>query len=117
MGGYRRLRLLPSLLLEVAKKILTEVNITYLEIRDTFFTLISQLEDISKETFRQNRDIDAGLEYPLLELRALFEPRRWPKHGDTLVILKTLGRVTGEFDALGMVLRTVPPIPKTEEEA
>ncbi len=105
-------------LIEVAKKILTEVDVTYLEIRDTFFALISQLEEISKETFRQNRNVSMPvLNQPFGELRALFQTAAMEKHQDTPIILQDIGRVTGEFDALGMVLRTVPPIPKTEEES
>jgi hypothetical protein len=104
-------------LLEVAKKILAEVDVTYLEIRDPFFALISQLEEISKEAFRQDRNINIQvLNQPFGELKALFQTEPLAKHQDTPIILQDIDRVTGEFDALGMVLRTVPPIPKTEEE-
>lgn len=104
-------------LIEVAKKILTEVDITYLEIRDAFFAIINALEEISKESFRQDKNISMQvLNQPLRELKSLFQTEALQKHQDTAIIQQDIDRVTGEFDALGMVMRTVPPIPKVEEE-
>jgi hypothetical protein len=109
------------ILLEVAKGILTDIDITYMELQDPFNSLIAQLHAISKEMFRQNKNISVKiLAQPFRELKALFtDNEKVAKHQDTPAILTSIDRILGEYDALESVMRTMPPMPKiieTEEE-
>lgn len=98
-------------LMEVAKVLLTEVDITYGELKDPFFSIIMHLEDIAKETFRQDKSINISLlTAPFKELRELFKIDKAAAHQDAPVILQDIGRVLGEFEALELVLKTIPPL-------
>lgn len=102
-------------LLEVAKTLLTDIDITYLELKETFFTLTTQLDEITKEMFRQDKTINfALLKQPFLDLKGLFKNEKASTHQDTPVILENIDRIIGDFAALEAVMRTIPPIPTTE---
>ena len=53
---------------------------------------------------------------PFKDLRALFQSEKAKDHQDTPVILQNIDRVLGEFEALQMVMSTIPPIPNISEE-
>lgn len=100
-------------LLEVAKVIINEIDVTYLELQETFFTLIAQLNEISKELFRQNKAMSMQiLKQPFLDLKQLFSEPKMASHQDTGVILQELDRTLAEYQALEAVMKTIPPIPK-----
>ena len=97
-------------LLEVAKEI-TNQDLTYLEIQEPFLCLIGQLENISKEIFRQDKQTKIMiLMEPFLEIKKLFISEKMVNHQDTLVIMKDLDRVIAELQILENVMRTMPPI-------
>lgn len=105
-------------LLEVAKSILTDIDITYLELQPPFFSLISQMEEITKEMFRQDKSISIKLLIqPFKDLRELFTTEKLAQHQDTPAIIADIDRVLGEYVALEEVLRSVPPIslPETSD--
>jgi hypothetical protein len=99
------------LYLEIAKTLLTEIDITYSELQEPFFTLIHHMDDIAKETFKQNKDIPIkALTQPFRDLRVMFGEGKAATHQDTPVIVADIDRVLAEFDALELVLRSIPPI-------
>lgn len=101
-------------LLAVSKEILA-MDLTYLEIRDPFLSIINSLEEIARETFKQNKSINMLIiKQPFNELKQLFNTEKLANHPDVPVIIQNIDRVVGEFDALEMVLKTMPPIPKDE---
>lgn len=105
-------------LVEVAKMILTEIDITYLELEESFFTLTSQLDNISKEMFRQDKTMNIKiLKQPFLDLKELFTKEKVASHQDTPAIVRDIDRILAEYDALEAVMRSVPPIPKVVSEA
>lgn len=105
-------------LVEVAKMILTEIDITYLELEESFFTLTSQLDNISKEMFRQDKTMNIKiLKQPFLDLKELFTKEKVGSHQDTPAIVRDIDRILAEYDALEAVMRSVPPIPKVVSEA
>lgn len=104
-------------LLEVAKGILTEIDVTYLELKDPFFTLISQMHEIEKKMFKQDKTIKVQfLIQPFLELKELFQNEKMASHQDTAVIIQDINRVLAEFAALEEVLRSMPLIPQGEDD-
>lgn len=104
------------LLIEVAKTILKEIDVTYLELKTPFLTLINYLDQIAEETFRLNKNTNIQvLLSPFMELKELFKSPALEKHQDTPLILVELERAMDSFKALQMVMNTIPPIPQVEE--
>lgn len=100
-------------LFEVAKEILTSVDITYFEIKDTFLSIINGMEMLTKGAFKRDKSISiALLMQPFKDLKALFQTGKVQEHQDTPVIVQNIDRVLGEFEALILVMNTMPPIPK-----
>jgi hypothetical protein len=103
--------------LVIAKKIFDEIDTTYFNLKEPFFTLINQMEEIAKETFRQDREINISLLMePFRQLKGLFEQGKAVSHPDTPSILADIARVIGEFDQLALVLKTLPVIPNVDEK-
>lgn len=101
-------------LLAVSKQLLS-LDLTYLEIRDPFLSVINTLEEIAKESFKHNKSANLTLIIqPFRDLKALFDNEKMANHPDTPVIMQNIDRVIGEFEALEMVMKTMPSIP-TEE--
>lgn len=99
-------------LLEVAKSILTEIDVTYLELQEPFFTLIKQMQEISNEIFKNDKSIHIRiLMQPFQELRALFTTEKMTKHRDSPSIITKIDQVLAEYQALDDILRMAPPIP------
>jgi hypothetical protein len=104
-------------LLEVAKTMAAEIDMTYLVIKDPYISLINHLYDIAKETFKQDKSIPIEvLTHPFRELKELFSTEKLANHQDTPEIMAKLNNVLGEFDALQMIMKTLPPLPKISEE-
>lgn len=102
-------------LLEVGKAIVNDTDITYSELQDPFLSIISTLEEFSKMVFRRDRGMSIQvLKQPFYELKGLFTSGKAASHRDAPVILANIDRVLGEFDALEMVMRTIPTIPPQE---
>jgi hypothetical protein len=105
------------LLLEIAKIILEEIDITYQEIKDPFLSIINNLEEMSKTAFRRNKSTSIPvLIQPFLDLKELFKNEKIAAHQDSPVIVQNIDRVLGEFQALLMVMHTMPIIPSVSEE-
>lgn len=103
-------------LLEVARTIIREIDLTYYEIKDPFLSIINGLEVLSKEAFKRDKTINVSLlMQPFKDLRAMFESEKVKNHQDTPVILQNIDRVLGEYEALLIVMNTIPPIPPIED--
>lgn len=103
--------------LEVAKEIITEIDLTYYEIKDAFLSIINGMEVLSKEAFKRDKTMNINLLIqPFKDLRALFENEKVKNHQDTPIILQNIDRVIGEYEALLIVMNTMPEIPRIEEE-
>lgn len=99
------------LYIEIAKALLTEIDITYAELQEPFFTIIHHMDDIAKEAFKQNKEIPIkALTQPFRDLRGLFAEGKPATHQDGPAIIADIDRVIAEFDALELVLRSIPPI-------
>lgn len=104
------------MLTEIAKVILTEIDITYMEIKDPFLSIISNLEEITKETFLKDKSINIKvLIQPFQELKLLFSTDKAANHQDAPLIIQNIDRVIGEYESLELVMKTIPPIPKIKE--
>jgi hypothetical protein len=104
-------------LYEVAKSLLEANDLTYLVIKDPFFSLIIQMHEIAKEIFKQNKNtrIDI-LTQPFRELNNAFKSEKMIHHQDSAAIINKIEGVLAEFSALELVLRTIPPIPQIPDD-
>lgn len=103
---------------EVAKRLLRDLDVTYLELQEPFFTMIGKMEEISKEIFKQNKEINiAILINPFKQLKSLFESEKLINHQDSKLIINDLNRVINEYEQLQIVLKTIPPLPTLAENA
>lgn len=104
-----------STLLEVAKTILTELDLSYAELENPFQAIINGLAAIAKSTFRKHKDSNITvLVQPLTDLKALFKTEKMANHRDTPLIIQKINNVLDEFTVLEQVLQTLPPIPGME---
>lgn len=104
-------------LTEIAKAILTEIDITYLELQTPFLTLIAQMQMISREIFRRDKTINIKmLIQPFLDLKAMFSSEKMATHPDTKIIILAIDDVLAEFTTLEAVMKSIPPIPVVSEE-
>lgn len=106
-----------GVLLEIAKSILPNINIAYTEIKDPFIAINRSLENIAKATFRKDKTLSIGIIIePLKSFQAIMQNEKYAAFTDTPTILSDISRVLDEFAILEQVLRTIPTIPKMEEE-
>ncbi len=104
-------------LVEVSKTIIEEVDYTYADLKDPFFSIINALEEIAKDTFLHDKSINLKiLMQPFLDLKELFKNPKVVNHQDTPAIVQNLDRVLGEYASLELVMKTIPPIPEIPEE-
>lgn len=104
-------------LVEVARTILEEIDVTYLELKDTYTAIVGEIKAIAQEAFKQDKSLGIPvLKQPLLQMKSFFAGDKMTAHTDTPVILDAIDRTVAEFDALEMVLRTIPSIPSLPAE-
>lgn len=105
-------------LIEVTKELISEIDLTFGNLKEPFLILIAQLHDMAKETFRKNKRTDLSqLMLPFKQLKEIFSQEKIASHQDTPVIIASLNQVIGEFQALDALMHTIPPIPNLEQEA
>lgn len=104
------------LFLEIARILLTEIEIGYYEIKEAFLIIVNSLEELAQGAFRRNKQIHIPLLLqPFLDLKALFEKGKAKEHQDAPVIIQAIDRVVGQFEALQAVMVAMPPILKEQE--
>lgn len=100
-----------STLLEIAKTLLKEVNVTYAELKEPFFAIINGLSAIARATFKKQKESNIKvLIHPLIELKELFQSEKYVHHRDTQVVLQQINNVIDEFSMLEQVLASMPVI-------
>lgn len=98
-------------LVEVSRRIIDEVDLQYAALREPFFTVIGQLEEINKEIFRQDKTTNIQiLKQPFIELKALFDQEKVANHQDTPIIRADIDRVIGEFTELEAIMNQMPSV-------
>lgn len=104
-------------LVEIGKSLINDVDVQYQNLKDPFFSIIEQLEDIAKSVFRKDKTINVALLIlPFQDLKELFKSEKVAAHQDTPAIVADIDRVIGQFEQLELVMRTIPPIKIAEEE-
>ncbi len=104
-------------LLEVSKTIIEEVDYTYADLKDPFFSITNALEEITKDIFKHDKSINLKiLTQPFVDLRELFTNPKVANHQDTPAIIQNIDRVLGEYNSLELVMKTIPPIPDIPEQ-
>jgi len=101
-----------STLLEVAKTLLTTLDVTDAELKDPFQAIINGLTAIAKGTFKKQKNGNIKvLIQPLLDIKAFFQTEKMRQHRETPRILEHIDQVLEEFAVLEQVMQTIPPIP------
>lgn len=104
-----------STLLEVAKTILTEIDVTYAELEDPFKSIINGLAALARGSFKRHKDTSIKvLVQPLVDLKAMFQTEKMAQHRDTPAIVQQIDNVLDEFSVLEQVMQAIPPIPGME---
>lgn len=104
-------------LIEVSKAIIEEVDYTYGDLKDPFFSITNAMEEIAKDTFLRDKSINLKLIIqPFVDLKNLFKNPKVANHQDTPIILQNIDRVLNEYASLELVMRTIPPIPEVPEK-
>jgi hypothetical protein len=104
-------------LLEVAKVIVKDVDLRYVEIKEAFLTLTNTMHSVAKNTFRNDKSINIRiLSQPFYELMELFKSEKIADHQDTPSILNNIELVLNEFSTLETVMSTLPPISELTKE-
>lgn len=104
-------------LLEVSKVIINEVDLQYVEIKEPFLSIIDNMHEIAKESFRKDKTMNIRiLTQPFYELRELFQSGKLANHQDTPSIISNIDIVLNEFTTLETVMTTMPPVPQMMKE-
>lgn len=104
-------------LLEVAREMITEIDLSYYEIKDAFLSIINGMEVLSNEAFKRDKTTNINLlMQPFKDLRAMFENEKMKNHQDTPIIVQNIDRVLGEYEALLVVMNTLPTIPSMGDD-
>jgi len=99
-------------LVEASRAIINSVDYTYQDLIDPFTSVITQLNETAKESFRLNKNQNIKmLIQPLVDLRTIFQSEKLASHRDTPAIQAGINNVLAEWETLETVLRTMPPIP------
>ena len=99
-------------LLEVAKSLVRECDLTYVEIKSPFFTLIDNLDKIAKDLFKEDKEVSIStLTQPFLQLKEIMDDPKIATHQDTPSIKLEIDRVLSEYSALQAVMLAMPKIP------
>lgn len=101
-----------STLIEIARTILTDIDVTYAELQDPFRAIINGLDALAKATFKKNKNTSIKiLVQPFLDLRALFKTEKMASQRDTPIILQEIDRILEEYNVLEQIMQVIPPIP------
>lgn len=100
-----------STLLEIAKTILTEIDVKYAELQDPFKSIINGLAIIERETYKKYKNVNIKvLVQPLVDLKELFKTEKMIAHRDTPAIVQQIDNVLEEFSILEQMTQAIPPI-------
>lgn len=106
-------------LANVAESIAKSKDIQYQDLKAPFVSIISTMDMIAKETFRQDKSTKISiLVEPFKKLQKMVQSDPIKQHQDQSVIEDQLKLVLNDFATLETVLATMPPLPSliNEEE-
>jgi hypothetical protein len=98
-----------STLLEIAKTIVNDIDLTYTELQEPVQSIINGLTALAKGTFKKDKTTNIPvLVKPLEDLRALFLQEKMSRHRDTPAILGDIDTALGEFGVLAEMMQVIP---------
>lgn len=102
-------------LLELSKTIIKDVDLQYVEIKEFFLSILTNMHEIAKNIFRSDKTINVQiLTQPFYQFKELFQTEKMAKHQDTDVIIRNITMVIEEFGALEQVLLMMPRPPQAQ---
>lgn len=100
-----------STLLEVAKTLLAEVDITYAGLKEPFESILNGLSAVARGTFKKNKESNIKvLLQPLLDYKKLFQSEKTAKHRDLPQLMQQINNAIEEFSILQQVIASQPII-------
>ncbi len=100
-----------STLVEIARTILTDLDLTYAELQEPFQAIINGLDALAKGTFKKDKNTNIKvLIQPLVDLKSFFLTEKMAHHPDTPVIIAKIDNALAEFGALEDVMRAIPTL-------
>lgn len=118
--GFQEIGVKASLTIqEIAKSIIGDMDVSYMELQPPFLSMINTLDELAKEAFRKDKKLNIQvLIHPFIVLKELFSSKKMEKHQDTPLLIQNIDRVISEFETLQAVLMAMPPMPNIlpEEE-
>ncbi len=100
-----------STLLEIAKTITQDIDLTYADLQEPFRAIINGLAAIARNTFKKDKQTNIKvLTQPLIDLKKMFETEKMTKHRDTPVIIQEINGVLDEFQVLEQMMHSIPTI-------
>ena len=101
--------LITSTLLEISKKIATDIDIRYGSLEECFRAIVRGMDEMAKAAFRNDKNTNIPLLIqPFLDLKTLFKGEKLAQHRDTPVILQEIEGVLAQFEALNQFMRAIP---------
>ncbi len=101
------------MLIELSKSITNEISLDEYDLREPLLGVVKNLEEISKEIYRQEKSIPLEIiREPLLQLKTVLVASKSSEHPTVVLVIADTDRVLAEFQALEVILNTIPPIPE-----
>lgn len=102
------------MLIELTKSIVNEVSLDEYDLKEPLLGVVKNLEEISKELYRQEKATPLEIiREPLLLLKTVLVGSKSSEHPTVVLAIADTDRVLAEFQALEVILNTIPPIPET----
>ncbi len=103
----------PYLLVEVARSISKEADFNYQEIKTPFNSLLSAIDAMDKELFKQDKSISIDtFKQPYIALINLFSEPVFADHQDGPALKAIATQYLDEYKTLESVLVSIPPLPQ-----
>lgn len=100
------------MLIELTKSIANEISLDEYDLRESLLGIVKNLEEISKELYRQDKSTPLDIiKEPLLLLKSALAGSKNSDHPTVILAIADADRVLAEFQALEVILNTIPPIP------
>lgn len=111
-AGYRDVGIKTGLMLiELSRSIAEEGDVEEKELQEALLEIVKNLEEISKELYKQNKNTPLEIiKEPLLQLKLVLVGSKNNNHPAVALAIADIDRVLSEYQELELILRTIPPI-------
>lgn len=99
------------MLIELSRSVANEGDVEAKELQEALLEIVKNLEEISKELYKQNKNTPLEIiKEPLLQLKLVLVGSKNSAHPAVVVAIADIDRVLSEYQELELILKTIPPI-------